>query len=147
MRSKNGKVIRGVGRDEDKWPENWPVIYVYVYEDANGALCISLDQPTKGLKAKQVQVPAPYEAPTLTTLYNRVSGALKERTGENGPISALRILKQIASDERERKAAESRARADSRWSKERSQELPPIEETGQSVRTVSGGLPGLGKRR
>ncbi len=54
--------------------------------------------------------------------------------------------KNTSRTERDLRSAEKRAQAESRWLKH-TPEPPPAIGTRHSVRTVSGGLPGHGKRR
>jgi hypothetical protein len=115
--------------------------------DEDGTLMVSLDKPDRPVKATGIHVPLPDDAERLLKVLAASKRAVRDRTGIDDDYEATKALRLAANDEAAIKRAGDAARAEAHWTKESAPTLPPLGESGRSIRTVSGGAPGLGKRR
>lgn len=120
--------------------ENWPRIRVWLWIDDKGEPQVAL-HPVEGATARFVALPQ--NAKYVLELLARCRGAVRELTGlDDAEEARVALRKQL--DIRRHAEAEKDVSA---WRSEPLAERPPSEEKSVSIRTVSGGLPTLGRRR
>ncbi|MFC7015087.1 hypothetical protein ACFQMH_25955 [Streptomyces viridiviolaceus] len=92
----------------------------------------------------------PRDPESLMALVNATRGALRELTGLDDPEEARLLLRKQVFESREREVEKKRQEAAEfearRWRSE-PVDSPPASEASESIRTLSGGLPTLGRRR
>lgn len=98
--------------------------------------------PVDGVKHRSIELP---QNPHLVMqLLGRVRGAVRALTGiDDGEEARLALRKQVTA-EREQRSADTGST--SGWRTTPAEGTPPAQESSQSIRTVSGGLPTLGRR-
>ncbi|MFC5666747.1 hypothetical protein ACFP3U_27750 [Kitasatospora misakiensis] len=124
----------------------WPLISVWLWLDSNGNPRVSLD-PVKGVQPKRI--PAPRDPVALGSLAARVRGALREAIGVEDPEAARRELNRFLEELKDAEKAhevEKQQTKPSGWRSEPSPTPVPVDAKSSSIRTVSGGLPTLGRR-
>jgi hypothetical protein len=125
---------------------NWPKVRLWYWTDDNGDVHLALEPPPKGQKATHVSVPAPEDPEALLALIGRATGAGKELTGLAKMGDVKDELHKRMKQARDGEQAAKRNRAEQQWSADNYSSPQPASASGQSIRTVSGGAPGLGKR-
>ncbi|WP_242591636.1 hypothetical protein [Streptomyces sp. GB4-14] len=100
------------------------------------------------MKSQKFEMPRDPES--LMALVNATRGALRELTGLDDPEEARILLREQVFESREREAEKKRQEAAEfaarGWRKEPVDSTPALE-ASESIRTLSGGLPTLGRRR
>ncbi len=135
-RSDGGGLVLGDGSNE-------PMITVYVRQALSGDVEVSLE-PLKGVAP--TRIPLPSNPVFLDQLRARVDGAIRAVTGVSDIGSARKELKRLAHELLgKRRTARAAAQAE-QWRDTPSTTEPVSPHHNASVRTLSGGLPGLGKR-
>lgn len=123
---------------------NWPHLRVWVYVDREGQTRVSLD-PVPGVHHLSVELPRDPEQ--LLRFVRSSRGALRDLTGMEDPEEARRFLQEYVSVLRDEELAAAKREQQSGWRNAPLARSDRVGERSQSIRTVSGGLPTLGRRR
>lgn len=121
--------------------EQWPRVRVWLWTDARGALNCAL-HPVDGVRARRVELPQSPEM--ILELLKRVRGAARAATGiADAEKARIELQRQVNA---ERDLEQSTPVPEPGWRNAPSPVVPIFREPRKSIRTVSGGLPTLGRR-
>lgn len=127
--------------------DRWPKVRMWYWIDDSGDVHLTLEHPAKGQHATQVAVPAPQDPELLLALIGRATGAGKELTALEDMQAVKRELHRLASEAKDEEQAAKRRRAEDQWATGGFAPQRPSLESGRSIRAISAGAPGFGKRR